>query len=353
MSLNKLFGRMLIGLRVASLSLVGLSLIGLSSASLSSAHAADAVVQKIKVHSLAIAGNLEGNIADRDVIMVLPGSYDEDSTRRYPVAYFLHGFFLNLQQIDGLAHFGEAMTQVMAQTGKEFILVAPDSHTKHAGSMYSNSVAVGNFEGFVAHDLVAYVDSHYRTIARADARGLGGHSMGGYGTLKIAMKYPGIFNSVYAMSACCLSARQVNLEADVKVEALSMADALKADFGTRAALASAAAWSPNPNNPPFYFDWLTKDGAAQPAILAQWAANAPNALLPQYVSSLRNLRAFALEIGDKDGLIRDNAIMHDLLGQFGVAHDYIVFDGGHADKFAERVRDHALMFFAEHLATSR
>ena len=42
-------------------------------------------------------------------------------------------------------------------------------------------------------DLVEYIDSHYRTIADRDSRGLAGHSMGGYGTLRIAMKYPGIF----------------------------------------------------------------------------------------------------------------------------------------------------------------
>src|SRR5688500_19302545 len=50
-----------------------------------------------------------------------------------------------------------------------------------------------------------YVDSHYRTLATRDSRGLTGHSMGGYGALRIGMKHPDVFGSVYVMSACCLA----------------------------------------------------------------------------------------------------------------------------------------------------
>ena len=56
--------------------------------------------------------------------------------------------------------------------------------------MYSNSVTTGDWETFVAKDLVGYIDSHYRTLARRESRGLAGHSMGGYGTMRIGMKYP-------------------------------------------------------------------------------------------------------------------------------------------------------------------
>ena len=45
------------------------------------------------------------------------------------------------------------------------IVVLPDSKTRHNGSMYSSSPTVGDFEQFVARDLVAYVDAHYRTLA--------------------------------------------------------------------------------------------------------------------------------------------------------------------------------------------
>ena len=59
------------------------------------------------------------------------------------------------------------------------IVVLPDSKTVHNGSMYSASVTTGDFEAFVARDVVAYIDAHYRTIATRESRGLFGHSMGG------------------------------------------------------------------------------------------------------------------------------------------------------------------------------
>jgi S-formylglutathione hydrolase FrmB len=86
----------------------------------------------------------------------------------------------------------------------EMILVHSDAHTLYDGSMYSNSPATGNWEAYITHDLVAYIDSHYRTMAARDSRGLARHSMGGYGTLRPAMKYPDVYSSIYAMSSCCL-----------------------------------------------------------------------------------------------------------------------------------------------------
>jgi enterochelin esterase-like enzyme len=68
--------------------------------------------------------------------------------------------------------------------------------------MYSDSVTTGNFRQFVAEDLVAYIDSHYRTIANRGGRGLAGHSMGGYGTWVTGMSYPESFDSLWAQSAC-------------------------------------------------------------------------------------------------------------------------------------------------------
>jgi S-formylglutathione hydrolase FrmB len=71
--------------------------------------------------------------------------------------------------------------------------------------MYSNSVTTGNWEDFIAKELVSYIDKHYRTIAKAESRGLSGHSMGGYGALRIGQKNPGVFSSIYLLSPCCLT----------------------------------------------------------------------------------------------------------------------------------------------------
>ncbi len=308
-------------------------------------------VDKIKVHAPSLVGNLEGDSTDIDVIVALPPNYRQDSGKRYPVVYFLHGYFFNVDQIDGLAHFGEAVSDE-AKKGHEFILVAPDGgRTKWAGSMWSSSPTIGDWEGFITKDLVSYIDANYRTIAEPRARGLGGHSMGGYGTWRIAMKHPGIFSAIYGMSACCMSARTINAEMDGKIEKMSDEEKLNAGFGERAALASAAAWSPNPNNPPLYFDWLTKDGVVQPDVLAQWVANAPLAMLTQYVHNLRTYSALGIEIGTQDGLIDDNAKLDAQFTRFGLQHSYEPFDGGHADKFGERVRVGLIPFMVKNLAT--
>lgn len=308
-------------------------------------------VDVVTVHSPSLMGNLNGDPADIKVIVALPPNYKKDTKKRYPVVYFLHGYFFNVDQIDGLAKFGEAVSDE-AKKGHEFILVAPDGgRTKWAGSMWSSSPTIGDWEGFVSKDLVGYIDKTYRTLAKPAARGLGGHSMGGYGTWRIAMKHPGIFGSIYGMSACCMSARTVNAAADTKIEKMTPEEAAKAGFGDRASIASAAAWSSNPKNPPLYFDWLTKDGVAQPEIVAQWAANAPLAMLSQYVQNLKTYGALGIEIGTKDGLITDNRKLTKLFDQYGLKHSYEEFDGGHAELFGQRVRVGLLPFMVKNLAT--
>ena len=133
--------------------------------------------------------------------------------------------------------------------------MTPDAFTLHKGSMYSNSATTGDWERFVAEDLVAYMDGHYRTLASRASRGLAGHSMGGYGALRIGMKRPDVFMSLYIMSACCLGANR-----DPRPDAMAAAEAIKTreqaetaarapGFGPSVTLASAAAWSPNPCQP--------------------------------------------------------------------------------------------------------
>jgi hypothetical protein len=53
------------------------------------------------------------------------------------------------------------------------------------------------------------------------------------------------------------------------------ADSARSPFRLRVQLASAAAWLPDPKNPPLYLDLPIKDGVPQPDVIAKWAANAP------------------------------------------------------------------------------
>ena len=148
-------------------------------------------MEHIKVHGTSLEGNLEGEAVDRDVFVFLPPSYGKDKHRRYGVVYALHGFSIGAEQWTHEIHVPQTIEGAFALGAREMIVVLPDSKTGYGGSMYSSSVTTGDFEKFVAHDLVAYIDAHYRTIPDRASRGLVGHSMGGYGATRLGMKYSG------------------------------------------------------------------------------------------------------------------------------------------------------------------
>jgi len=314
--------------------------------------AAPVVAERITIHGASLEGNLEGDSPDRDVIVYLPPSYAQNTARRYPVLYALHGYSINNEKWTTEIHTPQTIEGAFAAGTPEMIVVIPNAQTLHNGSMYSNSVTTGNWEDFISRDLVAYVDAHYRTIPNRLSRGIAGHSMGGYGTVRIAMRHPDVFAAFYAMSPCCMSARRAPPpEMGKRIEAAAQAGQTEGlDFMTRATLASAAAWSPNPHAPPFYLDLPTKDGEPQPTVVARWAANAPLAMVDQYVANLRRYTAIALDCGDQDGLRRDTEELHRILDSYGIANSFELYHGDHVSAVADRMQNHVLPFFGQHLA---
>jgi enterochelin esterase-like enzyme len=313
-------------------------------------------VERIKVHGAALEGNLEGNAPDRDVLVFLPPSYAKEKSRRYPVVYALHGYSIGAEQWSKEIHVPRTIEGAFAQGAKEMIVVLPDSKTVHNGSMYSSSPTTGDFERFVARDLVAYIDAHYRTLPNRASRGLVGHSMGGYGATRIGMKHADVFGGLYIMSPCCLSARGTGREPselEKTVASVSPAETAKMPFFTRAQLAAASAWSPNPKNPPFYLDLPTKDGAPRPEVLARWAANAPLAFADQYIGPLRAYRGIAMDVGDQDGLKTDAGKLHELFDTYGLVNTFEIYEGTHTSKVADRFQNHVLPFFSRTLCVDR
>lgn len=315
-------------------------------------------VERIRVHGTALEGNLEGDAVDRNVTVYLPPGYGREKARRYPVVYLLHGYFY---QMKGFSTGNERWPPEMnapqtiegafATRTHEMIVVLPDAFTRYSGSMYSNSVTTGDWEDFIAHDLVSYIDSHYRTIPDRLSRGLAGHSIGGYGVVRIGMKHPEVFGVLYSMSPCCMSALT-----DIPAEALqpleqvkAPEDAAKLAFFSRLALASAAAWSPDPKNPPLFLDLPVKNGVAQPSVLARWSANAPLAMVHQYVPSLRRYHAIAIDVGDQDDLKTDAAEFHRLLDGYGIENRFEIYSGDHVSAVADRIQNHVLPFFSANL----
>jgi S-formylglutathione hydrolase len=314
-------------------------------------------VERVTVHGKSLEGNLEGDSPDRDATVYLPPSYLSDQARRFPVVYLLHGYGGREDTFTmRLASLQESGDRLAAAPGfSEAIVVTPDAYTLHKGSMYSNSATTGDWERFIAEDLVAYMDGHYRTLASRTSRGLAGHSMGGYGVLRIGMKRPDVFMSLYIMSACCLGANR-----NPRPDAMSAAEAIKtreqADeaarapgFGPSVSLASAAAWSPNPANPPLYLDLPVKDGKVRGDIVAKWVANAPLEMLEQYASNLRKYYAVAIEIGTSDTLLASNRQLHEALTRLHVPHAYEEYDGDHTNRVRERIERSVLPFFSKDL----
>ena len=180
--------------------------------------------------------------------------------------------------------------------------------------------------------------------------------MGGYGALRIGMKRPDVFSVLYLMSSCCLNAtinpraEQMTTAAGVTTREQAEEEAKKPGFGVSVTLASAAAWSPNPDNPPLFFDLPIKDGALQPDVIAKWAANAPLAMLPQYVTNLKKYSAVAIEVGTKDNLLRSNKHLEEMLTSYGVVHTYEEYEGDHTNRVFERVEKNLLPYFSKELS---
>src|SRR4051795_7319205 len=112
------------------------------------------IVEHIKVRGTALEGNLERNSGDRDVLVFLPPSYAKEKSRRYAVVYALHGYSIGAEQWTHEILVPQTIESAFAQGAKEMVVVLPDSKTIHNGSMYSSSVTTGDFEEFIAHDLV-------------------------------------------------------------------------------------------------------------------------------------------------------------------------------------------------------
>lgn len=330
--------------------LVGALMFALMAFAVAAPHAASqpaVSVERITVHGVSLEGNLEGNSADRSVTVYLPPGYARDGERRYPVIYGLHGYTINNDIWSQELRAEASLNAAYAAGLRDLIVVLPSAQTRHNGSMYSSSVTVGDWERFIAEDLVAYIDAHYRTLATRESRGLFGHSMGGYGASRIGMKRPDVFSALYIMSPCCMSARDAP-PADflARLEALQTPEQAAAlGFMERATLAVGAAWSPNPNKPPFYLDLPTGDDASRNSVLAQWAANAPLAMAEQNIFNLRRYSAIAIDVGDRDGLRVDAEAFHNLLKDSNVANTFEIYDGDHVSGVAQRFERHVAPFF--------
>jgi putative tributyrin esterase len=134
--------------------------------------------------------------------VLLPRNYEDHG--RYPVLYLLHGIYgdyLNWDTRTGLESYAQNLP---------FLIVMPDA----GDSWYTNSATVpaDKFEDYIAKDLIGEIDAKYHTIRDRHKRSIAGLSMGGYGAVKLALKYPDLFAFAGSLSGALNAAQNLDTE---------------------------------------------------------------------------------------------------------------------------------------------
>lgn len=310
--------------------------------------------------SKLLRGNPGGENPRRRVSVYLPAGYEASSQKRYPVVYYLHGFTWNDSLIfnqDGMKVLLDAA--IAAQQIRPFIMVVPNEQTRYGGSWYANSATNGPWADFTARELVQFVDKNFRTLARPGSRGLAGHSMGGGGTLRLALQYPGTWAAAYALSPALVGPHPSYLPGPGLPVALRAAGPAGLPHAALSTIAVARAYSPNPKNQPFGADLpgaLGADSLARrDAALARWVAATPTYLLPTHLASLRQLRGLAFDWGAQDEVRHIPPTCHvfsQWLSAFTIPHTAEEYEGTHGSGImgrTGRVYQHVLPFFNKHL----
>ena len=156
------------------------------------------------VNAYSLKNNKLGIDTLQKVAIYLPPNYSS-SNKSYPVVYYLPGFTSPINEF----LFGEysgfelqkvADSLIEHQLINEMIIVLVDGNTFLGGSFYVNSPINGNWEDYIAYDIVQHIDRKYKTNPTPKSRVIAGNSMGGFGALHIAMNHPDIFGMVYSLS---------------------------------------------------------------------------------------------------------------------------------------------------------
>jgi pimeloyl-ACP methyl ester carboxylesterase len=264
------------------------------------------------------------------------------------------------------------------------IVVVVRAGTFIGGAFYINSSVSGNWEDFVVNDVVSYVDNNYRTLAVVKSRGIAGHSMGGFGALHIAMHYPDIFGSVYALSPglfdqnglrnCQLFKSQsfINqfLAKEVEYAAMQQTDAFRAfktyiqqlysasDYDTPFTYAYGAAFSPNPNNSVPYTNYPYYKSGTDVLVDSTLLKNYENGFggwnkkIETYKENFLKLSAVTVDYGTSDYYVwirQGCAYFSSLLTQAQIPHKLVSFAGGHSDKLGQRIEQYMLPSFSNSL----
>ena len=155
-----------------------------------------------KHHPTLLHSTFKSKTAGQSVgyVIYLPPSYKQDSSRRYPVVYYLHGGRPGSEAKSiGLASLidDEMKKDKSLEAIYVFVNGGPVSHYNTPKDDSIKQQSTRGADVFI-NELIPHIDSTYRTIASRRGRGLEGFSQGGRGTMRLSLRYPDLFCSAAA-----------------------------------------------------------------------------------------------------------------------------------------------------------
>ncbi len=316
-----------------------------------------------KINSNYLLNNIGENTV-RNVTIYLPPDYYKNDIR-YPVIYFLHGFTSSDAGEMKVGKWDSLLDQaILNEKIKPVILVLPNQYTQYQGSWYTNSDLTGLWADFTSKELVNFIDDNFRTLANRESRGLAGHSMGGFGAIKLGMLYPEVFSSIYALSPAFLGLeKDIGSKAKVfkTISEITTKEQLfnGYNFLESGIISAAMAFSPNLKKPPFYVDlpyhYKNDSLVTNKSIVAMWEDNLPLYMVDDYLNNLKRLKALKLDWGRNDGLTHipfTSKMFSKKLEQYKIQHFAEEYSGGHNDKIYSadgRVVNELIPFFDTYL----
>lgn len=275
-----------------------------------------------------VAGTV-GNPTSRRFCVRVPVGYADRPGWRYPVIYALPG----LHSTDN------AVIAAYNLDPQDTIVVAVDTSTKTGSTYLVDSATNGDWDTFFTKRLIPYVDANYRTLARRGARGIAGHSTGGFNAVSYGMRHPDLIGAIAASSPDALDLSVwLTAEGAVRPWIRDFARVERGMGGVGQFISYAANWSPAGGG----YDWIFDDaGALVERVWQRWLANSPRSWLrdPARVATLAPLSGHIyLTVGESDefDLRPPTVAFSEALTAAGIGNELVVSAGGH-DGIAEHM----------------
>ena len=308
-------------------------------------------IVSLAVDSQCLRGNPLGDPSQRQLPVYLPPSYDDDPTRRFPVAFYLAGYMgIGASKLSWKA-WGKDFTvrlDQMIHSGQlgPIIVAFPDCFTLLGGSQYINSSVVGRYDDHLNDELIPLVDRSFRTLPSLESRAVLGKSSGGFGAIVQGMLHPESWGAVAchsgdsAFDLCFLidMPRTLNEVARAGSVAEFLRKFISKEKNSHSAshammsLAMAACFDPLPDHPDGFVLPVSLDtGELIPERWQRWLQWDPVRMIPQHIEALSALRYLLIDCGTKDQyhLHYGARQMHAALRRAGVACDFEEFSDNH------------------------